>query len=517
MKSDILRILKHKTMDSEILDTDVCIVGASFGGVAATWALAEAGCKAVLISEWPWIGGQATYQGVSCLDEHQWIENRIGATRRYFLFRDLIREYYGVLHPGNCWVSTLSFESQVAEKILRQILAPFQASGHLQILENTRLKDVIRNQNEISAIEVILDKDIVSRVRAKIFLDATDLGDLIAKAGIPYRVGRESRHETGEASAPSYADPNDVQAFCFPFAVEFCPGESHLIPKPPLYEEFHSKKVFTLNYPYPDKRRFISYGVFEKRKGLPGSFWEYRRLIDAKEFQGRNDVSLISWVSNDFRWGSIIDKPANIVSELLQMAKNLSLGFLYWLQTECPRDDGSAKGYPEFKLRKDLMGTPDGLAMAPYIRESRRIIPRSGKLITEELLRSDSQDEMTPIHFEDSVGVGHYMIDLHPQEGKPYTFIPTRPFEIPLFAFIPKECDNLLPASKNIGTTHITNGAYRVHHVEWGVGEAAGMLAAFSLKRSVLPPDISANKELVKELQSFLLAHGIPIHWSFPR
>ena len=53
-------------------------------------------------------------------------------------------------------------------------------------------------------------------------------------------------------------------------------------------------------------------------------------------------------------------------------AKQLSLSLLYWLQTECPRPDGKL-GWKGLKLRPDLVGTEDGLAKAPYIRESRRI------------------------------------------------------------------------------------------------------------------------------------------------
>src|SRR5690606_34394800 len=120
----------------------------------------------------------------------------------------------------------------------------------------------------------------------------------------------------------------------------------------------------------------------------------------------------------------------------------------------------------------------DGLAMAPYIRESRRI----------QALRTIREQDVSALHrpgdilaerFEDSVGIGYYRIDLHPSTGGDnYIDVPSLPFRIPLGALIPAEAQNLLPAAKNIGTTHLTNGCYRLHPVEWNIGEAAGLLAA---------------------------------------
>ena len=84
--------------------------------------------------------------------------------------------------------------------------------------------------------------------------------------------------------------------------------------------------------------------------------------------------------------------------------------------------------------------------------------------------------------FPDSVGVGSYRIDLHPSTGGDnYIDISSLPFQIPLGSLIPRRVENLLPACKNLGTTHITNGCYRLHPVEWGIGEAAGASRPFAL------------------------------------
>ena len=90
--------------------------------------------------------------------------------------------------------------------------------------------------------------------------------------------------------------------------------------------------------------------------------------------------------------------------------------------------------------------------------------------------------------FADSVGVGSYRIDLHPSTGGDnYIDISSLPFQIPLGALIPQRVENLLPACKNLGTTHITNGCFRLHPVEWAIGEAAGALGFLSRKGGIAP------------------------------
>ena len=87
------------------------------------------------------------------------------------------------------------------------------------------------------------------------------------------------------------------------------------------------------------------------------------------------------------------------------------------------------------------------------------------------------------------------------------------PFEIPLGALLPIRARNLLPAAKNIGTTHITNGCYRLHPVEWNIGEVAGRLAAFCLDRGVEPHQVRAHEQLLGEFQQTLDRAGVERHW----
>jgi len=88
------------------------------------------------------------------------------------------------------------------------------------------------------------------------------------------------------------------------------------------------------------------------------------------------------------------------------------------------------------------------------------------------------------------------------------------PFQIPLGALIPWRVENLLPACKNLGVTHITNGCYRLHPVEWNVGEAAGALAAFCLKRKEPPRQVHKNQKLLGDFQARLREDGFELEWA---
>jgi hypothetical protein len=196
----------------------------------------------------------------------------------------------------------------------------------------------------------------------------------------------------------------------------------------------------------------------------------------------------------------------------MQRARRAALGYVYWLQTECPREgEPERKGYPEFKLRKDLFGTYDGLAPHPYIRESRRIAAL--ETVVEQDVSARHQPGPRARLFPSSCGVGDFFMDVHPGRDDPERFFLTRPYQIPVDALIPVRVRNLLAACKNIGSTHLTNGCYRVHSVEWNVGESAGMLAAYCIEQGVEPSVMHENASHLRSYQRTLVRAGIPLFW----
>ena len=175
-------------------------------------------------------------------------------------------------------------------------------------------------------------------------------------------------------------------------------------------------------------------------------------------------------------------------------------------------------GWKGLRLRPDLVGTEDGLAKAPYIRESRRIKAEFTVLEqhvgTEARRKQLGKADVAAESFADRVGVGSYRIDLHPSTGGVnYIDISSLPFQIPLGALIPRRVDNLLAACKNLGTTHITNGCYRLHPVEWAIGEAAGALVAFCQETGLSPRAVRNTPGRLQAFQSRLVAQGVEIDW----
>jgi hypothetical protein len=185
------------------------------------------------------------------------------------------------------------------------------------------------------------------------------------------------------------------------------------------------------------------------------------------------------------------------------------------MQTEAPRHDGGY-GYPGLRLRQDVVGTCDGLAKSVYVREARRIQAEFTVLeehVGVEQRRQAGLDRAE--RFVDSVGVGSYRIDLHPSTAlRTYVDISSFPFQIPLGALLPQRVENLLPACKNLGVTHITNGCYRLHPVEWTLGEAAGAVAAQALIWGLTPRQIRGTPARLAEFQRLLSEElGFVLAW----
>ncbi len=530
------------------LHADVLVIGGGTGGVAAALAAARNGLRVILTEETDWIGGQLTSQAVPP-DEHPWIES-FGATRSYREFRTRVREYYRRnyplaaeararvdLNPGNGSVSRLCHEPRVALAVLYEMLAPYLSGSSLSLLLDHRpvATDPARRDDTVRAVTVrsVRTGGEVT-LGAPYVLDATELGDLLPMTNTEHVVGAESRAETGELHAPPAPQPANQQAFTQCFALDYLEGEDHTIERPREYD-FWKSDVPTLKPPWPgrlldwdwsDPRSLgVRHGFFDPRgRPPPGSvnLWTYRRIADRLNFVAGtypSDITLVNWPQNDYLLGNLVGVPPEEAASHLERAKQLSLSLLYWMQTEAPRPDGGV-GWKGLRLRKDVVGTDDGLAKSPYIREARRI--KAEFAVLEQHVGTEArvaltgrkQEEVTSEAFADSVGIGSYRIDLHPStSGVNYIDISSLPFQIPLGALIPQRVENLLPAAKNIGTTHITNGCFRLHPVEWNIGEAAGALCAFCLGRKVTPRQVRNQEKLLEEFQRFIRSQGIETAW----
>ncbi len=517
----------------KVLQTEILIVGGGIGGCAAALAACEDGRRVILTEESDWIGGQLTSQ-MTPPDEHGWIEE-FGCTRSYRKFRNAVREFYRdnyplteaarnnpLLNPGDGWVSPICAEPKVYLSVLRAMLAPFVESGSLTILTEHFPVKAETETDEVRRVTLLnLKNGAEITISADFFLDATELGELLPLTNTEFVTGAESKSETGEPSAKDKSEPHNSQAFSVCFAMSFHAGENHTIDEPPNYEFWRgfvpdltpqwSGKILSLDAINPRTLEKISYNFApqtEENKAFAG-LWTYRRILHAENFTAGafdSDVTLVNYPQIDY----LLDDLSNAAGydekqEIIAEAKNQSLSFLYWLQTE--------KGFAGLKLRGDVSGTADGLAKMPYVRESRRI-KAEFTILEQQVSAACRAGEKFAEKFDDSVGVGFYRIDLHPSVGGDnYVDVEALPFQIPLGALVPQAVENLLAACKNIGTTHITNGCYRLHPVEWNIGEAAGNLAAFCLRKNLTPREIRSDKELLREFQNELVAKGFELDW----
>ena len=509
------------------------------GGCAAAMAAASLGRRVILTDPNAWLGGQLTSQAVPP-DEHPWIE-QFGCTQRYRRWREGVRQYYRdhypltpearadrQLNPGDGRVSRLCHEPRVAVAVIEQMLAFERARGRIRVMHHV---EPIAADVDGDAVRAVTLRDLQSgdevTIEADYILDATELGDLLPLAGVEYVSGAESAGDTGEPHAvDGPAQPENVQAITWCFPLAFDPDGDHTIDKPAQYDRW---RAYDPPVTPPWTGRLLApvdvMPITLEPRSLPlfpveddptgPSWWRYRRIVSAGHYPPEHrpqEVTLVNWPMNDFIEGNLIDHPAEQVAGYLESARQLSLSLLYWFQTEAPRPDGG-QGYRGLHLRPDLTGTADGLAQQPYIRESRRI--RAAFTVTENHVGVEARaGQDVSETFADSVGIGYYRIDLHISTGGDnYIDIASHPFQIPLGALLPVRVNNLLPACKNIGTTHISNGCYRLHPVEWNIGEAAGLLAAFSMTHGVPPRAVRNRADLLERYQALLTDQGIELAW----
>lgn len=529
--------IEHMALE---LQAEVLVVGGGTGGVAAALAALRLNKRVILAETTEWIGGQLTAQAVPP-DEHPWLDReRVGGTASYQRFRDGVRAYYreyypltdiarsdAYLNPGMGNVSPLCHEPRVALAVLEGMLAPFRSAHQLEVLYQMQPVAAETDGDVVSAVtfqRVDGERVVIS---APFIIDATEWGDLLELARVEHVVGAESQTQTGEPHARTdRPDPRDQQAISWCFAMDYLPGENHTIDRPADYgywreyqAGFWPARQLSWTTTDPVSLEPVTRPLFiEPREARTGTdLWHFRRIAYTGNLLPgalRSDIVVVNWPQIDYWLGPVVGVTPEERERHLRGAQQLSLSLLYWMQTEAPRPDGGT-GYPGLRLRGDIMDTPSGLAKHVYVRESRRILAEF--TVCEQHIGVEARGAAQGAElFDDSVGIGSYRIDLHPSAaGRTYLDITTWPFQIPLGAFVPRRVENLLPGGKNLGVTHITNGCYRLHPVEWNIGEAAGALAAFCLDHNLSPRAVRQSANSLEAFQT-VLREGLGIALAWP-
>ena len=249
-------------------------------------------------------------------------------------------------NPGACYVSSLCYEPKVGVDAIMAMLKPYERN--LRLLLRTKIIDAQRSGDRIESVLAYRfeSKDVV-RIRAGYVLDATETGELLPIAKIPYAVGSEAKQETAEPHASPEANPACVQSFTYTFAIDYDPTAEHRIPKPPSYDRIRDSQPFGLRMNYPTEygwRGIFTYSVFGEDPPIPNNmspkpFFPWRRLVAHKNYEGTSapqDLALMNWPRQDYHDESLLDRTPADTARILQAAKNVSLSFLYWLQNDVP-------------------------------------------------------------------------------------------------------------------------------------------------------------------------------------
>jgi len=447
--------------------TDLLIIGGGASGSTAGIQASRMGVKTIIVEETGWLGGMLTSAGVSAIDGNHQLPSGLWAE-----FRQKLYNYYGgpeAVRTG--WVSNTLFEPAIGNKFLKEL----SKNPNLDIWYTSKWLSVKKNENGWQ-VEVKKDKKTYV-IQAKLLIDATELGDVMAAAGAKYSIGMDSRAVTGEAYAPEQA--NDIiQDLTYVVVLkDYGKNANKTIKKPAGYDPSvfeHSCDVADPasedNTPIIDCSKMITYGK------LP------------------NGKYMINWPKhgNDI-YLNIIEKNEAERQEALKEAKLHTLRFVYYLQT--------VMGFKNLGLADDEFPTKDRMPMIPYHRESRRLDAKA--FLTLPYVSQPYSQEKA--YYRTGAIVGDYTIDHHHLKNPDapaidFVKIKVPAYNVPLGSLVPNHVKGLIVAEKSIGVSNIVAGATRLQPVVLGIGQAAGALAAVSLKRNIDPSEVN-----IREVQQVLL------------
>ncbi len=534
--------------EGDTLSSPVLVAGGSTAAYSASLAALEAGAAVLLVQPTALVGGQYTAQALPAsddpperaprrlqspaqLDPAQLDDGDLfcgSALLRAFRRRQLQLQPVGgqvIDNPGAGWVSHFAVRPDTALRALEEPLLPHLASGRLRIVPFAEPEAVEFDGGSPPRLRVVRfhdhERDLRFRVEADLVLEATDLGDLLEVGEIASRVGQEARSDTGEAVLGEEAVPLCQQAFTYGIVVERgTPAPAERLPAPEGYgrEPWLQPAEFPFSFWLHGTNGWTERPFFD-----PSGMFRYRRLAcgvpDGQVRRG--DVTVLNWgtsplgadgpqgCGNDYRYGCLTGVSREERRRHLGRARARAQAYLHCLQSEHAL---------ELRPRGDLTWTADGIALEPYIREARRGVALT-TIRHEDVARRFFPGQARARSFIDSVGIGAYhYLDFHPNATPGHVDLgpdgkESLPFTVPLGALIPMATDGLILSAKSIGTTHITNSAYRMHPVEWAIGEAGGRLAAFALAEGVSPRQVALDPALLRRFQSALTGAGVPIHW----
>lgn len=500
------------------VDYDLCVYQATPGGIGMAVTAAREGLSVVLVNHNDHLGGILS-SGLGVWDT-LWEGKRspvYDEVREAILahYRDTYgsdsRQFRDAL-PGKTGHSNGKFEAKVAEMVFTKLVASeakIEVKRGFVPTASERDGAVLKTatfRNLESGKEITLT--------AKVFADCSYEGDLMAKSGTTWRVGRESREEFGEAHAGViYMEPvkeaptpeiaraaelhhrlnlrrfsgfqrivegegsgtadGEVQAFNYRTTLSSDPANRLPVEKPAQYDAEAMKRLEhgSIVSPIPNAKRG----------------WNRPQLIGLQ-----TDYVAADWTRRQ---------------EIMDAHWDATMSLLYFLQNDPSVDPERQRSWREFGLAKDEFADNGHRPYEFYVREARRLEGRH--TFTQHDATLVPGLERAPVH-GDSIGITEWYLDTHActarrsgaslDEGKMMLDVETFPGQVPYRAILPRDLDNLL-VPVCLSSTHVAWGTIRLEPTWMNLCESAGHAVALAARQGVTPAEVDPDK-LLKRLAS---------------
>jgi hypothetical protein len=486
---------------------DVVVYGGTPSGVIAAVAASRQGAKVLLIEQTKHVGGLNT-SGIGTAETEHMIEETISGLPLEFYSR--LGKYYGLNKPA------YYFESHVAEKVFNDMLK----EANVKVLFEAYVDKVNKKEDAIQSIYLTNG----SLIRGDVFIDATYEGDLMARAGISYTYGRESKEQYNESLAgirlldkPIDVSPYDDNGRLLPGFVDantMVNGEA-------------SKRVMNYNF-----RLMVS--TNDDRIPFPApQHYDPQRFLLLKRLLEKHPETKLLDIIDIYHWsiylkgkyeinnkqnalislglfGGNIDYPDAGYKKraaIYQDHKDWTLGLFYFLLNDPSVPEALRKETNQYGLAPDEFIDNNHFPYYLYVREARRMI---GSYVQTQ------KDIFTDTKKNDAIALGSHFVDCHHvqrvaisknqfmNEGRIWEKV-DQPYEISYRIITPKinECKNLLvPVA--VSASHVAFCSIRVEVTWMQLGQAAGIAAAIAAQKKIPVQDIN-----IRYLQNQLKADGV--------
>lgn len=526
----LLLLLNGKVTAQTPKDYDVVVYGGTPAGIIAAISAAREGASVVVIEPTRWVGGMVT-GGLTKSD----IGNpaTIGGYPKEFFTRA------ATAYPAKyMWYAEPQANMAAFQAMLRE--------AKVEVITSQRLNKVEQAGKRIRAITLQDGRKFVG----KMFIDATYEGDLMARAGVSYIVGRESREQYGESLAgympiplrprtdevmastcacvggtgphyihgtPSQISARDAQGKLI-FGVTEGKGEPGAADN--LTQSYNFRVVVTkrkdILVPFPKPQHYDA-SRYELLLRLIKAYPQVRfaRLFHLGEVaNGKFDLNAQGLFSTDYPGGNVGYPDGDYATRdrIWQDHVDYIQGMLWFLGHDDRVPKALRDEANEWGLCRDEFVDNHYWPYALYVREARRMI---GEYV---MVQADCQGSNKKT---DSVGMGSFVIDCHivqrivtpdgfvTDEGS-FPDAPARPYQIPYRSLTPKrtECENLL-VPVCLSASHIAYCSLRMEPVYMALGQASGVAASMAIKhlQPVQAIDVTALQGKLREQKAVLELH----------